>query len=124
MALTHCQIWFICASFQTDEFTREKSSSSPPDFETVLEYVGRFGWSQRIHVAILCGANWIRGLSVMIVLFLGKTPDFHCKDRPVGDPCTLKPSCQEFVYDNADNITSAVSEVCTFKHVKVKIQRE
>ncbi|XP_072031447.1 solute carrier family 22 member 15-like [Amphiura filiformis] len=81
-----------------------------PDFDTVFENIGEYGWSQILQLSFLCYTTMCRGAIVVSAVFLCKIPSFECKDRPSDDPCSLEPPCQQFEYDTSENFTSITGE--------------
>ncbi|XP_072034705.1 solute carrier family 22 member 15-like [Amphiura filiformis] len=78
------------------------------DFDTALETVGDFGWSQIFHLAVLIVPNLCGGFYTISNSFVGKAPHFICAEKPNEDPCSVQPPCQKFVYDSS--FTSIVTE--------------
>ena len=102
---------------QSEELTKKRSSKEAEsyEFDDLLRLTGGFGRYQMALYVFVCLVSIPTGAQLLVQVFYGASPAFHCVSISVNqtcDPGKCCSSCQK--YEFRGPFTSAVSEVSQF----------
>lgn len=98
----------------SEELTKKRSSKEIKsyEFDDLLRLTGGFGRYQMTLYVFICLVSIPTGAQLLVQVFYGASPRFHCDSMSGNQTCDLGKccsSCQK--YEFRDSFTSAVSEV-------------
>lgn len=98
----------------SEELTKKRSSKEIKsyEFDDLLRLTGGFGRHQKTLYVFICLVSIPTGAQLLVQVFYGASPRFHCDSMSGNQTCDLGKccsSCQK--YEFRDSFTSAVSEV-------------